>query len=165
VDIEALLQAIRQSLHAIVEPRFYETERGFQGQLLVELSRRVPHILLANHTLIEQEHQKTLERHGLKLRPDIIIHHPFDPTIHATRSDGNFAVIALKLRAGPKKATEDFVDLHSMLTELRYPVGIFINVNHSRPQAKYVPIQARGQIIAFATRLTANGIRIVEVRT
>lgn len=164
MDIETLLQAIRESLLAILEPRFYENERGFQGQLLVELSRRIPEYLLANHAVIEQEYQKTLKRHGLKIRPDIIIHQPFDPAIHVNRCDGNFAVIALKLKAGPKKAARDFEDLHSMLEVLHYPVGIFINVSHSRPQANHVPAQACGRIIAFATKLTADGVRVVEAR-
>ena len=164
MDIENLLQAIRGSLLAIVDPRLYETERGFQGQFLVELFRRIPEYLPADRALIEQEHQKTLERHGLAIRPDIIIHQPFDPAFHATRRVGNFAVIELKLRAGPKKATKDFVNLHSMLTALHYPIGIFINISHSRPQANHVPPKARGQIIAFATRLTSKGARVVEAR-
>lgn len=162
MDIETLLEAIRESLHAIVEPRFYETERGFQGQLLVELSRRIPECFPDDRAIIEQEYQKTLERHGLTIRPDIIIHQPFDPAIHETRRDGNFAVIELKLRAGPKKATEDFGNLYSMMTLLHYPIGIFINVSHSRPQVNRAPAQARGRIIAFATRLTEDGVRVVE---
>ncbi|MGY1426140.1 hypothetical protein [Lysobacter sp. A289] len=164
MDTELFLQAIRESLLAIAEPRFYETERGFQGQLLVELSKRIPDCLLADRAVIEQEYQKTLERHGIKLRPDIIIHQPFDPAVHANRLDGNFAVIALKLRAGPKKAAEDFADLESILAKLRYPIGVFINISHSRPQANYVPASARGKIVAFATRLTSDGARVVEAR-
>lgn len=164
MDTEALLQAIRESLLAIVDPRFYETERGFQGQLLVKLSRRIPAYLLAERALIEQEHQKTLELHGLTIRPDIIIHHPFEPAGRATRRDGNFAVIELKLRAGPKKAAEDFANLQSMLTALDYPIGIFINVSHSPTQANHAPPEAHGRIIAFATRLTADGVRLIEAR-
>ena len=164
MDIETLIEALSESLYAIEEPRFYETERGFQGQLLVELSKRIPEYFPDDIAIIEQEHQKTLERHGLKIRPDIVIHQPFDPTIHETRRHGNFAVIELKLRAGPKRAAEDFTNLYSMLTLLDYPVGIFINVSHSRTQAIHAPAEARGRIIAFATKLTPDGVQVVVER-
>lgn len=165
MDLDSLLQAIRNSLLAIVDPRFYESERGFQGQLLVELSSRVPELMPRNRGIIEQEHQKTLLNHNLTIRPDIIIHEPYDPEIHANRRQGNFAVIELKLYAGPKKAVEDFKSLYSMLTVLEYPVGIFININHTRTQVNHVPAEARGRIVSFATRLTQNGAQIVEDRT
>ena len=48
--------------------------------------------------LSSQEHQKTLRIHGLNIRPDIVIHEPFDPLIHANRRDGNYAVFELALR-------------------------------------------------------------------
>ena len=164
MDLETLLEAIRESLLAITEPRFYQNERGFQGQLLIELSRRIPEFLPANRTIIEQEHQKTLDHHGLDIRPDIIIHQSFDPAIHTSRREKNFAVIELKRRAGPKKAAEDFESLNSMLKALHYPIGIFINIGHTKTQAAHIPVEARGRIIAFATRLTANGVRVVVAR-
>lgn len=164
MDIELLIQAIREALAAIVDPRLYDTERGFQGRLLAELHTRIPMLLPVDHAIIEQEHQKTLARHGITLRPDIIIHQPFNPAIHANRREGNFAVIALKLRAGPKKAAQDFGDLVTMLDVLRYPIGIFINVSHTRTQIQHAPAQAHGRIVAFATRLTANGVGVIEAR-
>jgi hypothetical protein len=162
MDLNALLEATRDSILAITEPRFYQTERGFQGQLLVELSRRRPDYILANHAILEQEHQKTLDRQGLDIRPDIIIHTPFDPAVHASRQDGNFAVIELKLRAGPKRASEDFASLISMLDRLHYPIGIFINVGHSKTQAVHIPAESRGRIVAFSVQLTTTGVRFVE---
>jgi hypothetical protein len=164
MNIETLIEIIRESLYAIEEPRFYETERGFQGQLLIELSKRIPKYFPDGMAVIEQEHQKTLELHGLRIRPDIVIHQPFDQVIHETRRHGNFAVIELKLRAGPKKAAEDFKNLYSMLTLLDYPVGIFINIGHSCPQAIHVPDGARGRIIAFATKLMPDGVQVVVGR-
>lgn len=162
MDIEPLLQAIREALTAIVDPRFYETERGFQGELLAELRMRIPALLPVDRAIVEQEHQKSLARHGVALRPDIIIHQPFNSAIHASRREGNFAVIALKLRAGPKKAAQDFGDLVTMLDVLRYPIGIFINIGHTRTQIGHAPVQAHGRVVAFATRLTAKGVGIVE---
>lgn len=164
MDLDTLLEIIRESLLAITEPRFYETERGFQGQLLVELSRRIPDYIPPNHAIIEIEHQKTLGRHGLGIRPDIIIHQPFNSAFHASRRDGNFAVIELKLRAGPKKAAEDFASLISMLDLLDYPIGIFVNIDHSKTHADHVPVNTDARIVAFAVRLTTEGVRVVQVR-
>lgn len=161
MDHKALLEVIRESLFAITEPRFYETERGFQGQLLVELSRRIPDFIPPNQAIIEIEHQKTLDRHGLVIRPDIIIHQPFNPAVHASRRDGNFAVIELKLRASPKKAAEDFASIISMLDLLDYPIGIFVNIDHSKTHADHVPVDAVDRIAAFAVRLTKEGVRVV----
>lgn len=162
MDLDALLEAIRESLSAITEPRFYENERGFQGQLLVELSQRIPDFIPPNHAILEQEHQKRLEVHGLDIRPDIIIHKPFDPALHDSRKDGNFAVIELKRRAGPKKAIEDFGSLCSMLEILEYPIGIFINIDHTKTQAEHVPAAFRSQIFAFCTKLV-DGVAQVEM--
>lgn len=164
MHLDILLEAIRESLRAITQPRFYETERGFQGQFLVELSRRIPEYILDQHAIIEQEYQKTPYRHGLSIRPDIIIHRPYDPAAHVSRQDGNIAVIELKLKAGPKKAAEDFESLNYMLGVLDYSIGIFINIGHSRTQAAYIPVEARGRIISFAARLTADGVQVVEAR-
>ena len=41
MEPENIAACLRDALQAITAPRFYETERGFQGQLLVELSRRL----------------------------------------------------------------------------------------------------------------------------
>lgn len=144
MDLDALLEAIRESLAAITEPRFYENERGFQGQLLIELSQRMPAFMPSDHAILEQEHQKKLEHHGLGIRPDIILHKPYDPAIHQSRKDGNFAVIELKRSADPKRAIEDFESLHSMLEILRYPIGIFINIGHANTHVEHVPEKCRG---------------------
>ena len=164
MNIEFLLQVIRKALEAIVDPRYYNTERGFQGRILAELHTRIAEVFPEHCVIIEQEHQKTRRRHGITLRPDIIVHQPFDPTIHGSRCDGNFAVIALKLRAGPRKAAQDFENLLVMLDELHYTIGVFINVDHTCPQIEHVPAQAAGRIVAFATKLTQNGVCVVEAR-
>ena len=153
MDTQLLFAAVRESLQAITEPRFYETERGFQGQLLIELSKRIPNFLPRDLAIIEQEHQKTLEHHGLRIRPDIIIHKPFNPELHASRQKGNFAVIELKLRARPKKAIEDFSSIQSMLRVLDYPVGIFINIDQTRTQIEHAPSSCHGKLVAFSTKL------------
>ncbi len=90
----AIRQSICEALAAIVQPRFFETERGFQGQFLLEFGKR---LRLTDQAIIEQEHQKTLLAHGLNLRPDVILHEPFDPVRHRTGPTGNLAIIAFKL--------------------------------------------------------------------
>ena len=141
----------------------YENERGFQGQLLIELSRRLPTGSLQG-AILEQEHQKTLVRHGLTIRPDIVIHEPFDPAVHRSRKDGNVAAIELKCRASPRQASDDFENLILMLSALRYPIGIFINIGHSRTHAERVGGHSRGRIVAFSTTLTPLGVRVVQSR-
>jgi len=165
VDTETLLAAVRASLEAIEAPRYYENEHGFQGQLLVELSKRIPACLPPDGTVIEQEHQKTLANHGLNIRPDIIIHQPFDPAFHTNRRHGNFAVFELKRRASGTEAAEDFANLAAMLDLLQYPLGIFINIGSQRTHASLVPAHARGRIVIYATSLVAGHVRLVEERT
>ncbi|WP_198161254.1 hypothetical protein, partial [Variovorax sp. WDL1] len=82
MDHNALIAHIETALRSIMHARFYETERGFQGALLAALREHVPTQFLSDQTIIEQEYQKRLDRHGLKIRPDIIIHEPFDETQH-----------------------------------------------------------------------------------
>jgi hypothetical protein len=45
--------------------------------------------------------------HGLAIRPDIIIHEPFDPSRHRSRRDRNVAVMELKRAATAEKAAAD----------------------------------------------------------
>ena len=148
MNVEMLLAAVRDALQSIAEPRFYATERGYQGQLLVELSHRIPQCFSERYPIVEQEHQKTLEIHGLNIRPDIVIHEPFDPLVHANRREGNYAVFELALRAGPAKATDDFASLESMLDVLGYPLGIFVNIAHNRTHLELAPASIRGRIVA-----------------
>lgn len=105
MDHETLLAHLIEALGAITAPRFYETERGFQGALLAELHKTIPHHLLPEGAVIEQEYQKRLYGHGLTIRPDIIIHEPFDEARHDSRKDGNVAVIELKRDASQEGAS------------------------------------------------------------
>lgn len=71
---ETLLDHICTALAAVVAPRYFETERGFQGALQSELDRVLPKHQLSAGAIVEQEYQKRLMFHGLQIRPDIIIH-------------------------------------------------------------------------------------------
>lgn len=129
MDREILLRHVRESLAAIRNPRFFETERDFQGALLAQLEQRIPKSVWPEGTIIEQEYQKRLKQHGLSIRPDIIIHEPFDPEHHMDRTEGNYAVFELKLNATETEATEDFDSLRLMIEALHYPLAIFVNIS------------------------------------
>jgi hypothetical protein len=147
MNTDALLDSLRKALAACTNPRLFQTERGFQGQLLVELSNRIN---LPNQTIIEQEYQKRLHTHGLNIRPDIVVHEPYDPYRHADRTDGNIAVIELKLNASADQAAEDFANLAKMLTVLQYTLGVFININSSHTHALLIPQAIRDRVVAYA---------------
>ena len=122
---ETLCLAIRQ----IREPRLFSTERGYQGQLATELDKLIedqPDAIL--RPLVEQEYQKTAHAHRITLRPDIIVHIPFDRGVSPTRNYDNHLVILLKLAANQKKAEEDFADLETICSVLDYPLGVFVNI-------------------------------------
>lgn len=158
----ALVACIRESLGSIAAPRFFETERGFQGELLAQLARRVQ---LAEPAIVEQEYQKQQQKHGLTIRPDIIIHEPFDPQRHADRTRGNLAVVELKLNATEAEATQDFQNLAAMLRVLRYPIGIFVNIGTTLTYGDLVPHEARGRIVSFAVSLVEGSAHVIEERT
>jgi hypothetical protein len=160
--MESVIVGVRESLAAVSAPRFFETERGFQGELLVQLRHRVS---LLDDVIVEQEYQKRLMLHGLNIRPDIIVHKPYNPKFNKARTEGNIAVIELKLNASAAEAVGDFVSLSAMLDILQYPIGIFINIASARTHSDMVPIQAKGRIVCFAVYLEGNTPYVIEDRT
>lgn len=158
----ALLASISDALGAITHPRFFETERGFQGELLVQLTRRV---VLSDQAILEQEYPKRAAAHGLTCRPDIFIHEPYNPSHHADRTEGNVAVVELKLRATAEKASEDFKSLADMIRVLHYPLGIFINIDSVATYGELVPEDVRGRIVSFAVARREGKIEVIEERT
>lgn len=165
MDRATLLQHLRECLALIENPRFFESERGFQGELLVLLRQRIPNEVLPQGALIEQEYQKRLGTHGLNIRPDIIIHEPFDPNRHEDRSEGNHAVIELKLTANPNEAAGDFQSLSDMINTLQYPLAIFINIASTKTYIHLAPEQAIGRLVCFATTLNNGRADVVEDQT
>jgi hypothetical protein len=113
---------------------------------------------------LQQEYQKQAGQHGLTSRPDIVVHEPFDPKRHCARTEGNVAVIELKLRATAAEALADFRSLRSMLDVLRYPLGVFVNIDAAVTHAELVPQDVRGRIACFAVMLADDGPQIVEQR-
>ena len=92
------LTALEESLRSISEPVLYGDERGFQGALLHELNARLGHGVLPDDPVIQQEYQKRLRHHGIKIRPDIIVHIPFERGGMENRDEGNFVAIELKTK-------------------------------------------------------------------
>jgi hypothetical protein len=129
------MNAIKELVSAIDrirEPRLFSSERGYQGQLASELDRLLDvepkGIMLP---LVESEYQKRAKLHGIRLRPDIIVHIPFDRGVSPTRRHDNYLVILLKLGANQKKADRDFTQLSTICSALDYPIGAFINIASS----------------------------------
>lgn len=154
-----VLASVRDALQSITAPRLFETERGYQGALLAQLDRRLQ---LPERVVVEQEYQKQAGRHGLTIRPDVIIHEPFDPERFTDRTQGNVAVIELKLRSTAAAAADDFKSLGLMLDVLRYPLGVFINIGAERTWAELLPQALRGRVVCFAVHLQDTTVTIVE---
>lgn len=162
MDKEFLLRRIRQALEAVPHPYFDMTELGFQGQLLTQLDKQIPQHLLPQGALLQQEYQKTMAQHGLTIRPDIIIHEPFDPARHKSRKDGNVAVIELKRMASEAEALGDFDSLIRMLDVLEYPMGVFINIGAQDTHATLIPAAAKGRITCMAACLIDGKVQITQ---
>jgi hypothetical protein len=156
---EVFLSQAQTALRSIKHERFYENERAFQGQLLVELQKLIP---LDDQTIFEQEHQKRLMSHGINNRPDIVVHEPFNRTRHNSRSDGNRAIIELKREATFLDAGKDFYNISRLIELLKYPVGIFINIASTETYAELIPVAMRRRIFSFAVLLDAGEVHIIR---
>jgi hypothetical protein len=158
MDISTLLTIIRDALQQIIEPRFYETERGYQGDLVARISRYIGN----EEYIVEQEYQKQKRKHNLTIRPDILIHQPFNPRRHASRSDGNLAAIELKLDATPEDAQNDLEKLRSIMTTLNYPLGVFANIGSNNTHFDSASRDFSGRLVMFAVTLNNGVVSISE---
>lgn len=157
MDKEQLLSAVVASLTAVNAPHYYEDERGFQGEFYAQLHHRLRDMVLPEGAMLREEYQKKLSQHRLRIRPDIILHEPFNPDRHRGRDDGNHAVMELKRRATRRTADDAFASLIAMIATLNYPLGVFINVDSSRTWAELVPETYRPHIICLVVSLGENG--------
>lgn len=153
---------VRDSLQSIVHPRFYETERGFQGEFGAELRKRLHSMEILNDHFVEHEYQKTLKDHGLAIRPDLVIHIPFDDDIYECRREGNHAVIELKLRSNEVSAHGDYYNLGLMIEKLDYDVGIFINISSSETFLKSYQGHHKDRMRAFGVTLEHGSVILHE---
>lgn len=147
-----ILKAISESLASINNPRFYETERGFQGELGAELRKRLSDFEI-DGAIVEQEYQKRMRDHGIRIRPDIIIHIPFEGSGLADRTEGNFVVIELKHQASKEEAIADFQKLSDMCEALNYPLGVFINIASSKTYFDKYNGKLKERLHSFAVQI------------
>jgi hypothetical protein len=159
--MDDLLNIVRESLSVISNPRFYETERGFQGALLTELNLRLPSLSLKG-AIIEQEYQKRMPEHGFRIRPDIIIHVPFEEDRHNSRREGNIVAFELKLNANQDDAFKDYENLSKMCEVLGYPLCIFINIASSTTFLNQYQGSHKEKLHAFSVCLDSNQVRVKE---
>jgi len=150
-----MIEYLIQSLQHVTHPRFYDTERGFQGEFLVHLRNAMPGAALPGDAIVEQEYQKRIWVHGIASRPDIVIHIPTPPD--GLRTSGNFAVCELKLAAQADQAQEDFKKLDAVLAALQYQLGCFINIASGETFASVYKGHFPDRMHCFAVQLTDQG--------
>jgi len=160
---ESFLKIFKDSLRAITDKRYFSTERGYQGQLLIELNKRLEiEPIFPSEVIVEQEYQKVLEKHGITIRPDIIIHIPYEEGIYPNRRTGNFIVIQLKLRASESQAREDFDKLDLMFEKLEYPLGIFLNIDSNKTFFDCYSGNYKDRLHCFAVQLINKEVALYE---
>jgi len=161
---DPFLNIFRDTIRAITDKRYFSTERGYQGQLLAELSRRMASIkrIFPSEPNVEQEYQKTMDKHGITIRPDIIIHIPYEREVSKNRGSNNFIVIQIKLNASESRAMEDFRKLNLMLEKLNYPLGIFLNINSTKTFYDSYSGDYKGRLHCFAVRLVNKEVVLHE---
>jgi hypothetical protein len=163
MDANEFLEVFRLSLNAINEGRLFRTERGYQTQLVVELSKRLNRdAIWPDNPIIEAEYQKRARDHGITIRPDLIIHVPFDREVYGRRQQGNYVVIQLKRKASLNAALKDFTDLDWMFRELRYELGVFVNVDSDETFFEDYAGNFGERLHCFAVKLVQNLPTIVE---
>lgn len=159
---EPFLDVLQRALGGIIEKRSFQDERSFQGALLQELARRLHQGVAQDDPIIEEEYQKRIRAHGIRIRPDIIIHVPFDRGGMERRDQGNFVAIELKRRASPKAAAKAFANLELMKTRLNYPLTIFINIDSEATHREFCPESIVGQTVCLAVELK-DGLPVIHM--
>ena len=130
ISIHSFIEIVITALKEINSPRFFKTERGFQGRFTIALYKKLgENNIFPNGTIIEEEYQKSLKLHGIKQRPDLIIHVPIETSHSSNRKENNYVVFAFKLSGNKTKVLKDFEKLNELIEKLDYSLGIFININ------------------------------------
>ncbi len=156
-----LTRILESSLSEIKNERFYESERGYQGELNGLISSKLKG-LMETQLISENEYQKKQSEHGLRIRPDIIIHEPFNEEIHTSRKEGNYLVLELKLRGSINKVLEDFDSIDSMIGNLSYHNGAFINIGSDNTFSDHYYGPYRDRIDFYAVNLNEGIVEIAK---
>jgi hypothetical protein len=160
MDKDRFLAVLGEALADIREPRFFKTERGYQGELLAALKTRLRDAKFHGDPIVEQEHQKRIVPHGIRIRPDLIIHIPFDRGVTKRRAEGNF--VAIELKRNKKEVAEAFDNLRKLKEHLKYPLTVFVMIDSANTYADLCPEIIAAQTVCFAVRLE-EGHPIVRV--
>jgi hypothetical protein len=144
-----VIEATIAAIEAVKNPRYFATERGYQGAFYCALrSALEQRRMLTSKRILEMEYQKSA-RHGLSQRPDIVFHIPTEISGGSVR-DNNYAVWALKHNVSRSDALDDFSKLDGMCDILKYPLAIFLNVASSKTRLDLYHGQFTERIHAFA---------------
>jgi hypothetical protein len=158
---EKIVAATINSIKKIKSPRYFKSERGYQGVLFCHLFNYLEQLeMLDEDKILEQEYQKS-QIHGLGQRPDIIFHIPREHS-GAEINENNYAVWALKARASREAALEDFDKLEEMFYHLHYPLGLFVNIDSDQNHLERYAGSHHEKIIGLAVRLIENEILIKQ---
>lgn len=159
-EIKPVIEIILTAVRSISNPRFYETERGFQGELDGLLSASLRNNVGPRDAIVEQEAQKTLRNHGIRRRPDIIIHCPTQEG--GNRRVGNYVVILLKRRGSENAARKDFLALDEIIDALDYPLGVFINIDSTHTYSGVHDGRFAGRLHFVAVSLGPHGVVVAH---
>lgn len=130
MNSELIIETVIEVLKHMDSPRFFKTERGFQGRFACALYEIFDaKNIFQDDTIIEEEYQKRMGPHETKLRPDLIVHVPVESSYSNSRTENNFVVFEFKRQSNEDQAKKDFEKLHELFKKLDYPLGIFININ------------------------------------
>lgn len=142
---------MKEALEAVREPRFFQNERGYQGELLAMLRARLPEAGFDGDPIIEQEHQKRFSAHKINIRPDLLIHIPFERGSTECRMQGNFVAIEIKRRSADVK--EAFESLRKISEALDYALTVFVNIDSQQTHADLCPASIAQRTVCFAVLL------------
>jgi hypothetical protein len=149
---DRIIESTISALTAIKAPRFFKSERGYQGIFYCKLYEAFENLgLLTEDQIIEMEYQKSA-RHELSQRPDIIFHIPVEHSC-GNIVENNFAVWAFKARANAVKAQEDFEKLDQMFEFLNYPLGFFVNINTEQHHLNLYEGNFKDRLVGFSVCL------------
>lgn len=153
----AVVEATEEALRAVREPRFFRSERGFQGRFYCALQEALDHRrLLDEPRVLEIEYQKST-KHRTTQRPDVILHVPAEEQ-GASVAENNFAVWALKRRASRSAARGDFQKLDEMIDRLGYEFGVFVNIDSGEHRKEAYCGNHSDRISAVAARLVDGDV-------
>ena len=133
MEIPLALNCVALAIKQIRRRRYFNSERGFGGQLQANLEVLLrENGIIPDEAVVEEEYQKRKNNHGMTYRPDIVVHLPIEEGITNNRKEGNFIAFELKLRANQKAAVEVFKKLNSYIMNLGYELGIFVNIDSEK---------------------------------